>query len=395
MLPARLLFFVSCVALCACPPVLSLECASCESDDACAPQGLVCRDGVCSGPASQCSPSRDGGIDAGTTDAGTRVTPVLPPLGTAPGATVLVEDDFEGAALVGDGGHWDDLERAGQVPGQTLAVVADAGLAGSRALVVTDVSPSNPQYGLVTVKRLPEQQGDFFVRAWVRLVSTASTGAVAIAVYSPQVNSTVAAEFSVFNEAVLKGGQLSSDDECPDRGTWTDDRYHLVELTLRNMGSAGGRSLVRLDGTPMCEQSRNWTGAGIDTVALGPSYNDPSWQGRVQFDGFTMTRDAPPPGRLEVVAPTPLSAGCLPTRLELHDAFDGMNANAVRPMRVGMSVDAYTAADCSGVPTRELRITTGQSAATFFWRAEAGVTNVKAVDLAGDVLEGSHRFDVP
>ncbi|MFT3707734.1 MAG: hypothetical protein QM817_08710 [Archangium sp.] len=398
----------------ACPTPVSLECATCGSDAECAPQGLTCRAGRCASDSSRCE-GTDAGSGGGTTGGGSTgggstgggggatggggggggVMPMLPALGVVPDASVLAEDDFEGDVLVGDGGHWDILERAGMVPGQTLNIVPDAGLAGSRGLVIVDTSTTNPQFGLVTVKNFPEQQGTFFVRAWIRLVSTGTPASVAIAIYAPQVSLTVAAEFSVFDEATLKSGEIGSSDQCPTTAAWDPAVLHLVELQLTNVGLTNGRAEFKLDGVTVCSHARNWNGAGIDTLAVGPSYNDPAWQGRVQVDAFAMTRDAPPPGKLVLVAPTPLIAGCLPARVELHDTVDGGLARAVRPTRLDLSVPVFTAPDCSGASVSQVTIATGQPAATFFLQATQGSNVIQARDRASDLLPAMATWPVP
>lgn len=370
----------------ACPPPLSLECASCADDLECAPQGLLCRAGRCAAPgALRCPDGADGGAG-------------LPPLGSVPESTTLFEDDFESGALVGGSGKWDSIQNPSS-PNQSIGVAADGGRAGA-GFVLRDTSPANGQGGRFAARALLSRSSTY-ARVSVRLTSSGSTGPHALAFYSEQDG---AGGFQVpgatLGEALLRDGvaklkcgdRSTMAEECPASAAFTEGAWHQVELLLENLGTAQGVCALRLDGREVCRLARDWQGVGSGAVALGASAMNPAWVGELLADNLAVTQGGPAPAQLTWVAPArPSSARCVPLRLELRDGLDGGLARAVRPLRFALQSGAAQvyAADCQGPALRTLEVGAGQAAATLGLRAPTGQVTLGARDLGEDLSAGS------
>ncbi len=423
--PALPLALVAVAAMTGCPTVVSLECATCRSDEQCAPQGLQCIGGRCEG-ATACVVEGDaGGGDAGARDAGggdagagdagggdagggdggsgdagrDASVPRLPPLGVVPDASTVFADDFENEPVLtrDGGGQWDRTEHD-EVVGQSLFVSLDAGRGGAGLVLLdTDGSNGGVSIGRLVSRDFAPQTGDLYVRAHVWLkTAQGPTGPVPVATYSDNVADFVAAEFGVFGGAALKSGDAVSSLSCDPVVDFTESRWHVVELVLLKLGVpkvgsvAQGVAALRLDGQLTCAFSRDWSTAAVTTVALGSSSMDPAWLGELRLDNLALTSGGPSPTRLVLTPPDVLPAGtCLPVRVELRDGVDGGLARAVRPVRLALDAGASGAVfgpDCSAATASV--IAAGEASVVVGLRAQdAGPRTVSAVDVGVD-LEG-------
>ncbi len=289
---------------------------------------------------------------------------------------VVFADDFETGTLLTSevpAGRWASLDDA--TPQEQLRSSAAAAHRGAFGARVTDAITGADNLSVHLYHPEPARTGPYYVRMWVRMVSTNNFNVYLATTHSPASNNcSHELEFSAvqgrLNSAGWALGVYSSDATTTALGT----AWHLIEWGMTGIGTATTRRRAWVDGALQADSTVNTTGASIGELMLGEYWGDTAWQGTIDYDDFRAST-VPPASHFSLTTAASVEAeACVTVTLSLRDSVS--NALSPAPYAVVASADVTGAVDTflDGACLTQgatWSLPAGQSTGTFSYRPRA------------------------
>ncbi|NOK33743.1 hypothetical protein HMI49_11090 [Corallococcus exercitus] len=310
-------------------------------------------------------------------------------------------DDFETGTLLPEDtppGRWDD---SGVVGANTLTNGAAGAHRGRFGLTVVDRATASGSQASIHANVTP-LTSEVHVRTWLRMRAVGAVGSAVIMQGLPAlVELRLLApgpgwELSLRNGASrtyvsLHGAKVEA------------ERWSLVELRVRGLGTASAEARLWVDGV---EQGSGLTGLDlrddanvVDTVMVGEPWSDTgTFTGSLDFDDVRVS-NAPMASRLELRRPVTEGAkDCLAVDLSLRASSTGAPAPAPYDADVALAVQSdagrfHADADCDSPVTRVV-LPTGASERRVYFRPQGTAGTVTWEASHADFLPASLTVDV-
>ncbi|MBN8465353.1 hypothetical protein JYJ95_02440 [Corallococcus exiguus] len=310
-------------------------------------------------------------------------------------------DDFEtGTLFPGDTppGKWKDSAVVGS---NTLGPGTAGAHRGGYGLTVVDRTTASGSQASVNVERIA-LTSEVHMRTWLRMRSVGATGSVVLMQGLPAlVELRLLAPGPVWELALRNG---SGRTYVSFHGAKMEvERWSLVELRVRGLGTASGDARLWVDGI---EQGTGLTGLDlrddanrVDMVVVGEPWSDTgTFTGSLDFDDVRVS-GAPLASRLELRRLEGAGAkDCLAVELSLRASSTGASASAPYDTDVTLAVVGgtggfHTDADCDAPVTRVL-MPAGTSERRVYFRPEGEAGTVTWEASHTDFLSGALTVDV-
>jgi hypothetical protein len=259
-------------------------------------------------------------------------------------AQATFDDGFEGRLTQFDtpAGVWDFIGL--QFPNQSVTTSSSAAKRGLAGLRTVDNHRDAGADSQVVLGRNTTGSGTQYLRAWWRVTASngvpanisflmtqgnTSIGTLAETKWNPSTNEVLLVCFDRNGTFFNPSGRVRVP---PDGG------FHLVELAVQNLGSAGATCSSAFDGAERARQNIDHTGTMYRNVLVGPVYGETEWTGVMEYDDFAAS-PAPMASRL-TLTPTAVTLGdCAPVTIQARSSFTTALAPVVTATAVTVRLD--------------------------------------------------------
>ncbi|MBN8233284.1 hypothetical protein JYK02_37790 [Corallococcus macrosporus] len=310
-------------------------------------------------------------------------------------------DDFETGTLLPEDtppGRWDD---SGMVGTNTFTSGAAGAHRGRYGLTVVDRATASGSQASINAN-VTALTSEVHMRTWLRMRDVGAVGSAVVMQGLPALVELRLLAPGPAWELALRNG--SGRTYVSLHGAKVEaERWSLVELRVRGMGTAAAEARLWVDGI---EQGPGLTGLDlrddankVDKVVVGEPWSDTgTFTGFLDFDDVRVS-DAPMASRLELRRPEAEGAkDCLAVDLSLRASSTGTLAPAPYDTDVSLAVEGdkggfHTEKDCDSPVTR-VRLPTGTSERRMYFRPQGPAGTVTWQASHADFLPASLTVDV-
>lgn len=300
-------------------------------------------------------------------------------------AQATFTDGFEGTRFQTDvpAGVWDFIGL--QYPNQQMVTEVAAVKRGALGLRAIDSHGDAGVDSQVVLGRNITGSGNQYTRVWWRVsASNGVTGALSFLMTQGSTTIGTLAETKwnpATNEVRLvcfdRNGMFFS----PPSVTTVpqDNRFHLVELALVNVGTVAATCRYAIDGFERARQQYDHTATRFSNILVGPVYGESEWTGVMDYDDFAAS-SSPIASRADLTPTVLTHQACEPVVIHTLSSFSAAPAPVGTLTRVVVNVDggaAFSDSRCLVRLPGSLQFAPGASTRSLFLRADSLSVSVR------------------